>query len=916
MNNRRPAISLPSRREFLAATGGVSVAAAFAPGSLAAAQAQAPAPVNLAPFATASASFSSTRRKIRALNSGYEPTSSRDRKREAYDSWPHKGAEWVEYEWPVEISTNRVEIYWLADGWDIALPESFELQHWDGKDFVAARNSKPTEIVANDFTTVNFDVARTRKLRLRFSGTGKKSAGIIQWRVWSTDQLPALAPVAEAGVDRVVIVGAPTYLAGAAHSLDANAANKIQWRKVSGPGRVEFADAGAAVTTASVSSPGDYVLELRGRSKGKMSASTLKLRAELPPPQGRLDVVYTTPYSITSPLWQARAKALIVNWIPHCIEYCERTDLPDGRGGIDNFVEAAKALRGAPHAPHQGYVFSNAWVHQTVESMCIALMVDAGGDTEIEQAHARMQATLDRWIPTILAAQHPDGYLQTAYTLADRSKWPERWSPAHRGDHEGYVSGYFIESAINHHTLTGGKDLRLYAAAKRLADCWVTNLGPGKRAWFDGHQEMEQALVRFGRFVNDVEGGGRGDSYIALARFLLESRDGGGSYDQSHLPPRQQYEALGHAVRAMYFYSGMADIAAETGDRDYQSAVASLHDNLVNRKYYVTGGIGSGDTPEGFGDDYALRNEGYCESCSSCGLIFFQYKMNLAYHDARYADAYEETMYNALLGSVDLEGKNFTYENPLVGGQRARWHNCPCCVGNIPRTLLMIPTWAYSRSADSLYVNMFVGSRVRVGDVAGTALEVIQETNYPWNGRIVITLNPAETREFAVRVRVPDRKTSALYTPQPPISGYLSARVNGEAEHPRIERGYAVFTRAWKRGDRIELELPMDAQRVTADSRVAAARGKVALRYGPMVYNVERADQANIEQPISAASLVAEWRADLLGGVMAIKGQWRDGSALTALPNFARLNREDNSPEFPNHEADAGRSSVWIAENG
>ena len=205
----------------------------------------------------------------------------------------------------------------------------------------------------------------------------------------------------------------------------------------------------------------------------------------------------------------------------------------------------------------------------------------------------------------------------------------------------------------------------------------MANIGPGKKVWFDGHQEMEQALVRFGRFVNDVEGGGRGDAYIALARFLLESRDGGGSYDQSHLPPRQQYEALGHAVRAMYFYSGMADIAAETGDRDYQSAVASLHDNLVNRKYYVTGGIGSGDTPEGFGDDYALRNDGYCESCSSCGLVFFQYKLNLAYGDARYADAYEETMYNALLGAVDLKGQNFTYENPLVGGERARWHTCP-----------------------------------------------------------------------------------------------------------------------------------------------------------------------------------------------------------------------------------------------
>jgi uncharacterized protein len=899
-----------SRRQFLAATGGLSAAALAPPGWTSTSE-----PVNLAPFARASASFSSTRRKLRALNNGHVPRNSRDRRHEAYDSWPRKGAEWVEYEWPEPVSTQRVEIYWLADGWDVALPSEFELQSWNGREFVAVRNAKAGDITANQFNVVDFDAVQTTRLRLRFSGNGKKSAGIIQWRVWSAGELPALGPVAEAGVDRVVIVGAPTYLMGTAHWLDPSASRAVRWRKVSGPGQVTFADARSATTSAIVSAPGDYVLELSGTAPGRSARSTLRLRAEPPPPDHRLEVVYTTPYAITSPLWKARAKALIVNWIPHCIAYCERTDLPDGRGGLDNFIEAAKALRGEPHGEHQGYVFSNAWVHQTVESMCIALMVDAAGDREIEAAQAHMRAKLEKWIPIILAAQHPDGYLQTAYTLADRQKWPERWGAKNRADHEGYVAGYFIESAINHHTLTGGRDLRLYDAAKKLADCWVANIGPGKKPWWDGHQEMEQALVRFGRFVNDVEGGGRGDAYIALARFLLESRDGGGSYDQSHLPPRQQYEALGHAVRAMYSYSAMADIAAETADRDYQSAVASLHDNLVNRKYYVTGGIGSGDTPEGFGDDYALRNDGYCESCSSCGLVFFQYKINLSYADARYVDGYEETMYNALLGSVDLDARHFTYENPLVGGQRARWHNCPCCVGNIPRTLLMIPTWAYSRSPDSLYVNLFVGSRVQVGEVAGTPLEVVQETNYPWQGAVAITLNPRETKEFTVRVRVPNRKTSALYTPQPALEGYLSARVNGEPQRPRIERGYAVFKRAWKAGDRIEIELPLGVQRVTADDRVEATRGKVALRYGPMVYNVEAADQQRIDQPLSNAPLEPEWRPDMLGGIVAIKGRWKDGSALTAIPNYARLNREGASPEFPARLENAERSAVWIASS-
>jgi DUF1680 family protein len=203
-----------------------------------------------------------------------------------------------------------------------------------------------------------------------------------------------------------------------------------------------------------------------------------------------------------------------------------------------------------------------------------------------------------------------------------------------------------------------------------------------------------------------MEGGGKGDPYIKLAKFLLDCRGGGGEYDQSHVPVQQQYEAVGHAVRAVYNYSGMADVATETGDLDYRSAVMSLWDNITNKKYYVTGGIGTGETSEGFGPNYSLQHNAYCESCSSCGQIFFQYKMNLSYHDARYADLYEETMYNALLGSLDLKGENFYYQNPLAGGRpRYPWHACPCCVGNIPRTLLMVPTWTYVKDDDGIYAS-------------------------------------------------------------------------------------------------------------------------------------------------------------------------------------------------------------------
>jgi uncharacterized protein len=381
---------------------------------------------------------------------------------------------------------------------------------------------------------------------------------------------------------------------------------------------------------------------------------------------------------------------------------------------------------------------------------------------------------------------------------------------------------------------------------------------------------------------------------------------------------------VGHAVRATYFYSGMADIAAETHDPDYQSAVISLWDNMVNKKYYLTGGIGSGETSEGFGPNYSLRNEAYCETCSSCGLIFFQYKLNLAYHDAKYADLYEQTMYNALLGGVALDGKSYCYTNPLINTERALWHVCPCCVGNLSRTLLMIPTWTYVKDKTGLYVNMFVGSRVHVGQVAGTNVEVIQKTEYPWNGSISITVNPEQARTFSVYVRIPDRTTSRLYKETPAVLGVKRFAVNGREEKPIIQKGYAVVTREWKAGDRIELELPMEPQRVVADPRIKADTDLVALKYGPLVYNVETADSQNIHEKLGDAPPRMEWRPDLLGGTMVITGKWADGSALLAIPNYARMNRvgppnaypgEENVEPGAGHPPEIGTSvdsKVWI----
>jgi DUF1680 family protein len=266
----------------------------------------------------------------------------------------------------------------------------------------------------------------------------------------------------------------------------------------------------------------------------------------------------------------------------------------------------------------------------------------------------------------------------------------------------------------------------------------------------------------------------------------------------------------------------------------------------------------------------------------------------------------EESLYNALLGSTDLAGDTFYYDNPLVGGRRAPWHNCPCCVGNIPRTLLMIPTWTYVKGTNGLYVNLFIGGTINVERVAGTDVQMVQKTDYPWSGDVSITVNPKASKEFTVYVRVPNRTTSDLYTPVPQVGGLKSLAVNGVKVEPKIQNGYAAITRAWKAGDKIDLSLPMEPQRVKASDKVAADQGRVALRFGPLIYNVEGADGQDVTQPLMAdAPITAEWRPDLLQGVVTLKGKWADGSPMVAIPNYARNNRL-TAP------GDSANSLVWI----
>ncbi len=764
----------------------------------------------------------------------------------------------------------------------------------------------------------------------------------------------------DAGVDRVVVLPGKTYLRGwvgtgtvPSTTRPANRGGgpkpappvpnedaRVQWSKAEGPGKVRFANAAALRTTATFSAPGHYTLRLEAETPSGKAASTLRVEVDPQAPAEPLDAVEAGNFQINDGFWKARLRGLAVNWIPHCIRQINRNNIEVGPGGIDNFIEAGKKLRGEPHGIHKGYVFSNAWVYQTIEAISLALMYDAAGDAELAEAHSTMRETLEEWIPIILAAQEPDGYLQTAFTLPRAGREGEvidtsqfkHWSPARRRDHEGYVAGYFLECAISHHRMTGGKDTRLYHAAQKLADCWDTHIGPSpKQAWFDEHQGMEQALVRFGRYVDEVEGNGSGARYKQLAKFLLDCRyhaSVGASdrheYGQCHLPVVEQYEAVGHAVRAAYTYSAMADIAMEMGDADYRSAARSIWANITHRKRYITGGIGSGETSEGFGPNYSLRNRAYCESCSSCGELFFQWKMSRDWQDARFVDLYETTLYNALGGSMDLEGKHFFYDNPLEARvARYQWHVCPCCVGNVPRTLLMLPTWMYSKRSDAIYVNLFAGSRARIDGVAETSVELVQETNYPWSGKVAVTVNPGSSRRFRLYIRIPNRDVSSLYRSTPALNARPVMRVNGANVKAARRNGYAILDRTWKTGDKVEFELPLEPQRVYPSEKIEALGGVVALRYGALVYNIERHDQDITKSLPKDAPLRAEWMPDLLAGVTVLRSQFADGSPLLAVPHYARMNREpgtDYPPPYRPPNPDGTRpvvppkSVVWIRE--
>jgi DUF1680 family protein len=583
-----------------------------------------------------------------------------------------------------------------------------------------------------------------------------------------------------------------------------------------------------------------------------------------------------TQTEIADGFWTPRIQKNREVTVGHNLQSCQTT------GRIQNFAVAAKQAEGAFRGV---FGFDDSDVYKVIEGAAYTLGLEP--DPELDRR-------LDDVIAKIAAAQEPDGYLYTVGQIGKTAEKPiccvsqSRWSDLRSG-HELYNAGHLFEAAAAHFQATGKKNL--LDVATKYADLLTRTFGIGKNMGVPGHEEVEIGLVKLYRVTGNEE-------YLKLARFFLDQRGNAkghelyGVYNQDHMPIIEQSTAVGHAVRAAYLYSGMADVAALTGAPGYVAALDRIWTDVVTSKLYVTGGIGAEHEGEAMGDEFHLPNRtAYSETCAAIANAMWNYRMFRLQGDAKYIDVIERTAYNTILGSVALSGDQFFYVNPLASDAkfafnadkskgRRPWFRCSCCPPNVARFLASFGSYVYAHADDGIYVNLFVAGRTRV-DLKGRRVELRQATEYPWKGDVTITVAPDAEAEFPLRVRVPgwareQPVPSQLYQYKDGAGQPYTLSVNGQPAKAELVRGYAVLTRRWKAGDTVQLSLPMPVRRVVSDERVAANKGRVALERGPIVYAVESIDNGgdvfNIVLPDDAA-LSATPRPDLLGGVTVITGR-------------------------------------------
>ena len=495
---------------------------------------------------------------------------------------------------------------------------------------------------------------------------------------------------------------------------------------------------------------------------------------------------------------------------------------------------------------------------------------------------AQLDQYLDSVINLIALAQEPDGYLTTCVT--NKCTRLSGWWGTHKWEkinsHELYNSGHLIESAVAHYRATGKKTF-LNVAIKN-ADLVCQTFGPneGQIHRPGGHPIIEMALCKLYKVTGNRK-------YLEGAKYFVDETgrctDGHhpSEYSQDHMPILQQEEIVGHAVRAGYLYSGVADMAALTGDKAYEEALQRIWKNMSSRKLFITGGIGSRAQGEGFGPDYELNSHtAYCETCAAIANVYWNYRMFLATGESKYMDVVELALYNNVLSGVSLSGDRFFYDNPLESSgehERQRWFGCACCPGNVTRFVASVPGYIYAQQGKDIYVNLFAQGKAQIGKV-----ELEQETEYPWDGKVKIKVNKGSGK-FAIKVRIPSwLKTSptnnGLYTYIDKAKPY-SISINGNALYPEI-RDYVTISRNWKKGDVIELDLPMEVRRITANDNAEDLRGKTALQRGPVVYCIEANDQADHQvfnkYILNASPITAHFEAGLLKGVTVLEGNAKE----------------------------------------
>ena len=502
----------------------------------------------------------------------------------------------------------------------------------------------------------------------------------------------------------------------------------------------------------------------------------------------------------------------------------------------------------------------------------------------------KLEAYIDGMIENIAAAQEKDGYLYTTRTINPAAPHPwagkERWELERDDSHELYNLGHLFEAAAAHYQATGKRTL--LDIAVKSANLLADTFGPGKRSIWPGHQITEMGLAKLYRVTGD-------DRYLALAKFMLDERGPnpgekvnprGLSYNQAQQRVIEQTEPVGHAVRATYMYSGMADVAALTGDASYTKAIDTIWENTVGKKLYITGGIGASGAGEAFGQHYELPNmTAYNETCASVGMDYWNHRLFLLHGDAKYIDVMERTLYNGLISGVSLDGKTFFYPNPLESNgqhQRSPWFGVACCPGNITRFLASVPGYVYAVQGDAIYTNLYAEGTAAIDTPGRQKVTLAQQTRYPWDGAVRITVTPDQPRTFPIKLRIPGWARNQpvpgdLYRFADTIDQPVVVRVNGQAQPLAIDKGYVTISRRWQRGDAIELVLPMPVRRLAAHERVEADRGRVALQRGPIVYAAEWPDNPNgkvrnIVLP-ETSRLTSEFRPAVLNGVQVIRGR-------------------------------------------